>query len=352
MVIIIVLVVVFVMLYLLFGRLYGSDKLNNYKNRSINMSNNKFNNKIIEIDTNYKEYKIISNKGSKPKELLPVYNYNYIKSNIDEVLLTWFSHSTILLQMNCLNILIDPIFSIRSSPVSFIGPKRYNDVSNIMDKLPNIDICIITHNHYDHLDYKSIKKLDSKINKYIVPLGVENYLNRMGINNNKITNMAWWEELDINELIIGCTPSRHFSGRYILDSNKSLWSSFIFKNNNNTIYYSSDTGYGKHFKDIYNKYGSITLGLFDCAQYNKNWTHVHMFPEESIMSAKELHCDIIMPIHWGAFKLSNHPWDDPVVRFVKKSKEENIKYLTPRIGETINIKELFNYQIEWWRDIK
>jgi len=249
--------------------------------------------------------------------------------------------------MHGLNILIDPIFSDRSSPVSFIGPKRFSELPAKVSDLPDIDVVVLTHDHYDHVDYKTLKQLNSKVKKYVVPLGIEKDLEKFGIKKDKITNMAWWEEIDVDGLTIACTPSRHFSGRYILDTGQALWAGFIFKDENNTIFDSGDGGYGDHFKEIKEKYGDI-----DSAQYNTEWHNVHMFPEEAVEAAKDLNASIAMPVHWGAFVLSSHSWDDPVSRFTRRAKEEHVEYMSPKLGQTVNLMNYDQYQEEWWKDIE
>ena len=183
-------------------------------------------------------------------------------------------------------------------------------------------------------------------------MGIEKDLEKFGIDKNKFENIAWWEEIKIDNVLIASTPAQHYSGRYILDSNKSLWTSWIIKTDKYTIFDSGDTGYGEHFKKISQKYGDIDLALLDSGQYSESWHEVHMFPEEAVDVAKDLNAKIAMPIHYGAFVLSNHSWDDPVERFVRYAKENNVKYITPILGETVNLEEYTNYEQEWWKDIK
>jgi L-ascorbate metabolism protein UlaG (beta-lactamase superfamily) len=162
--------------------------------------------------------------------------------------------------------------------------------------------------------------------------------------------MAWWEEIELNGLTFVCTPARHFSGRYILDSNKSLWASWLIKDENYSIYDSGDSGYSDHFKEINKKYGNVDLALMDAGQYNEKWHNVHMFPEETVQASLDLKASVTMPIHWGAFKLSNHPWDDPVKRFIIEAKDKEVNYMTSRIGETVNLSDYQIHQETWWEE--
>lgn len=349
------LIFIFIKTYKPFGSLPSKKDIFNYSKRSNNLKKSKFKNinkfKVMSkgIDT-YKDRK--TNKGVKPKDELPFKMYEYIKQKNNDILITWFGHSSILIGMNNMNILIDPIFDKRSSPFSFLGPKRYSKIPVQIDKLPNIDILIITHNHYDHLSYKTTKLLDKKVGRYIVPLGVDADLEKFRIDKPKIKNMAWWEETNINGLKIACLPAKHFSGRFIVDSNKTLWASFIIQNNNFTIFDSGDTGYDNHFKKIQKKYGKIDLAILDGAQYNEKWHNAHMFPEETVKAAIDLQANITMLNHFGAFVLSNNSWDEAIDRFVRRAKEEKIEYVTPILGETFYIKDYKQHQKEWWKKIK
>lgn len=254
--------------------------------------------------------------------------------------------------MHGLNILVDPIFDNIASPVSLVGSKRYSKVPVKIEDLPKIDVVILSHNHYDHVAYNTIMSLENKVTKFIVPLGVDKALEKFGISKSKIENMAWWEEKNIDGLTIACTPARHFSGRYLLDQDATLWASWVLKDENNTIFDSGDTGYGDQFKEIYEKYGEIDFAFLDGSQYNERWHDVHMFPEEAVQATMDLNSKVSMVGHYGAFVLASHAWDDPVDRFTRFAKENNVNYITPILGETVNLNNYTDYQKEWWKEIK
>ena len=345
----------FIKLYKPFGASPNKKDKEDYAKRSSIFVNGKFKNNgefknMSSWDDYYKDR--CDNKGTIPIDEIPVKEYKYIEAKKDEVLITWFGHSTILIQMHGMNILVDPIFDKYASPVSFLGPKRYSKVPLSIDNLPNIDIVLLTHDHYDHLSYKTLTKIDKKVNKYLVPLGIDKDLVKFGIKKEKIENMAWWEEKNINGLLVACTPSRHFSGRYLLDSNDTLWSSWILKDEYNTIFDSGDGGYGNHFKEIKENYGIIDFAILEGAQYSEKWHDVHMFPEETVQASIDLSAKVTFLDHYGAYSLSDHSWDDPINRFVIEAKEKNIEYTTPLIGETINIRNYKKYKEEWWKKIK
>lgn len=337
------------------GKINKSDR-ENYESRASNYENGLFNNEseLLMINSNHEPNEYLSKKGVTPKEIIKSVKPTLLENKTEEDLtITWFGHSTILIQISGMNILIDPVFSDYASPVSFFGPKRFSELPLSIEELPDIDIVLITHDHYDHLDYKTIKKLKDKTKKFIVPLGVEKHLLKWKVEEEKITNMAWWEETKVGSLTIACTPAKHYSNRSINDRFNTLWASWVLKNDKYQIFESGDTGYDKHFEGIYNKYGEFDLVLLDSGQYNNMWPEVHMNPEESIQASIDLHAKVRMPIHWGTFSLSSHPWDDTVERFTKKANEENLKTITPKIGETVNYNNIDLYtNNNWWKSIE
>lgn len=335
------------------GNLSSNDK-KDYANWASNFNNGKFynENKTQVIYENYNEHDFVSNKDTIPIDKIPIAPPTLLEDpSLDVLNITWLGHSSLLIQMHSMNILIDPIFSDVPSPISFIGTNRFSELPVDISDLPNIDLVIISHDHYDHLDYQTIKGIDSKVDKYLVPLGVENHLERWGVKGNKIITLAWWEEINTNGLLIGCTPARHESGRSLFDKNNTLWASWVFIDEYHKIFYSGDTGFDEHFEKIGNKYEEFDLALVDSGQYDTRWKTIHMTPEEAINASIALKSKTVMPIHWGTFKLARHPWDDPIERFILKAEKEKIKYITPKIGETIVYQE--NIQTEkWWRNIR
>lgn len=344
----------FIKLYIPFGGTPSSSDRENYKKRASNYKDGKFYNEndfqMIYKQTEKNTY--TSTKKTTPIESLPTKEPLIIQEpNKEDLNITWLGHSTILMNINGMNILIDPVFSNYTSPVSFAGPTRYSQLPIDIKDLPKIDIIVISHDHYDHLDYKTIKLIDNKVDKYIVPLGVEKHLERWKVKSSKITNMAWWEEININGLLIGCTPARHYSSRTMLDKYNTLWASFVFINEKYKVFISGDSGYDEHFKKINKKYGNFDLSLIEAGQYDVKWKSTHMIPEQSVQAGIDLNSKVIMPIHNSSFILSSHPWDDPLERFALESERKNIKYITPMIGETINYKDNISTS-KWWKNIK
>jgi len=270
----------------------------------------------------------------------------------DSTRLVWFGHSTFLLQMKGKNILIDPMFGDVPAPHPMLGNKRFSDELPItIEKLPQIDAVIISHDHYDHLDYGSILKLKDKVGAFYTPLGVGAHLQEWGIDTLKITELDWWQEANLNGISLKCTPAQHFSGRGINDRGATLWSSWVIQSEKDNIFFSGDSGYGDHFKEIGEKFGPFDLALMECGQYNELWKEIHMMPEETAQAGLDVKAKTIMPIHWGAFKLAMHPWTDPVERVTKKAKTLNLPVIIPKIGASILLKHSDNELNKWWQTI-
>jgi L-ascorbate metabolism protein UlaG (beta-lactamase superfamily) len=247
------------------------------------------------------------------------------------------------------NILIDPMLGESPSPLPFLGSKRYSDELPIaIEKLPQIDAIIISHDHYDHLDYGSIKRLKAKTDQFFMPLGVGSHFESWGVDSSAIHELVWWDEINFEELELTFAPSRHFSGRGLTDRNSTLWGSWIIKGTNENIYFSGDGGYGPHFKEIGEKHGPFDFAMIECGQYNKNWEQIHMMPEQSAQAAIDVNAKVMMPIHWGAFSLALHSWIDPIERVSAEAKKLNIPLVAPEIGSPVVVSELPKDWGEWW----
>ena len=263
--------------------------------------------------------------------------------------ITWLGHSSFLIEISGKKILIDPIFSQYAAPHPLLGRARFNrEMPIAISDLSDVDAVIISHDHYDHLDYPSIKELKDKVNHFYVPLGVGNHLRKWKISGDKISEMDWWQEIMFDDLKIVFTPSRHMSGRGLTDQSATLWGSWILQSDSVNIYFSGDGGYGEHFKKIGEKYGPFDVGLMECGQYNTMWPDIHMFPEETAQAGVDVKAKAVMPIHWGAFKLAMHSWTDPIERVKKKANALQLPLVTPQIGEPIVINSLPKPNTVWW----
>ena len=248
-----------------------------------------------------------------------VNNPDWLKQNRKQFSVTWIGHSTLLVQMDGINILTDPIFSERCSPFSFIGPKRIMPPGLPFDSLPPIDLVLISHDHYDHLDKKTIKALGNKP-FYLVPMGVGQILHSWGIT--RYAEMDWQDRIVFNKVEIICTPAQHFSGRTPFNQNGTLWASWLLKGPSVTFYFGGDTGYFPGFTDIARQCGAIDFAALPIGAYAPRWfmKSVHMNPDDALKAFNDLQANIFIPIHWGTFRLSDEPMEEPPELLMQKAE--------------------------------
>lgn len=283
----------------------------------------------------------------KPPATLPFIKTDLNKLTDDEPVLIWFGHSSYLLRINKKNILVDPVFSGNAAPLSFMikafpGSNEYK-----VEDIPHIDYLILTHDHYDHLDYKTIKKIHNKVGHIYCSLGISSHLIYWGVDEQKITEMDWWQAEQLNdELLLTAAPARHFSGRSVKRAH-TLWSSFILKTPTHNIYLGGDSGYDTHFKTIGEKYGPFDLAILEAGQYNSMWPLIHMMPEQTVQAAVDLQAKALLAVHWGKFALAMHPWNEPINRVAAAAESLNMKLHTPLFGESLLIDEPLRRKY-WW----
>lgn len=245
---------------------------------------------------------------------------------------TWLGHSSTIIEIDGTIILTDPMFSRRASPLPFLGPRRFNPNPPLtIDDLPPIDAVLVSHDHYDHLDKASIRAIHSRVKYFLVPRGVDRHLRSWGVPATKIVSHQWWEKSVIGPVVFVAAPARHFSGRG-LKRNQTLWASWVIIGREQRVYFSGDGGYWDGFSTIGAKYGPFAVTLLECGQYNEHWANIHMMPEQTIQAHLDLEGDVLLPIHWGAFSISLHSWDEPVRRALAAAKPHNIQVATPRLG--------------------
>jgi L-ascorbate metabolism protein UlaG (beta-lactamase superfamily) len=298
-----------------------------------------------------KEFFFQKDKRNKPSAPLPSVKTNLMQLDPDEDVLVWFGHSSYFMQLDGKNFLIDPVFSGHASPVffttrSFAGTDNYS-----VEDMPAIDYLLLTHDHYDHLDYKTIQELRPKIKKVITGLGVGAHLERWGYESSTMKELDWDEFLQLeNGFTIHTTTARHFSGRNF-KRNSSLWLSMILTTPTFKIFVGGDSGYGTHFKAIGEQFGPFDLAILENGQYNKYWRHIHMFPEETVQAAIDLKAKKLLPLHWGKFALSLHAWDEPIIRVTEEAGKKNVTVVHPMIGEVLNLKTN-NTTSRWWESVE
>lgn len=295
---------------------------------------------------------IKGNPESSPDFILPVVKRSIKKmEDIPDTLtsITWFGHSAFFLKVEGVTILLDPMLGDVPAPAPFLGRSRFNRNLPIqIEDLPPIDAVLLSHDHYDHLDYGTIIRLKEKVAHYFVPLGLGAHLEKWGVPENKITETDWWDKTEFNGLTFVSTPAQHFSGRGLGDKMKTLWSSWVIIGQKSRIFFNGDSGYFDGYKEIGEKYGPFDITLMECGQYSELWAELHSFPEQTAQAHIDLKGKVLFPIHWGAFAMSTlHAWDEPVERISKIAAERNIKLTTPMIGEEV-ILNTYMPNSEWW----
>ena len=287
-----------------------------------------------------------------PAGMIPVVkNADIQRGEAGSLRVTWYGHSSALVQLGNQNIFIDPVLSERSSPVDFAGPKRFSEIALDFDDVPDIDVIFISHDHYDHLDYKTITTIDGRVQHYIVPLGVDSYLSGWGIDESKLHPLDWWESIQLGGVTYTLIPSQHYTGRNPLNPNISLWGGLHFADANYSVYYTGDGGYYDIFSRVYERFGEVDLMLADSGQYDEGWATTHMNPREAAQAAKDAHAKWFIPIHWGAFALANHAWDEPPKLAVQAAEELDVNIATPRIGEAVDYGKIEQFTENWWEGI-
>lgn len=295
-------------------------------------------------------YDFFFKKGEKvPREQLPQQQVNILDLKGDSrkgLKASWLGHSSLLINIDGYSILTDPVFERKVSPV---GPSRFNDSLPLeIQDLPSVDVVIISHDHYDHLNTFSIRQLVDKTKVFIVPQRVGKRLAKWGVPEEKIVELNWWDETTpIGELSIAATPAQHFSGRGLFDKNSTLWASWVIRTKQHTIFFSGDTGYFDGFKEIGHKYGPFDVTFLECGAYNEHWSKVHMAPEQTVQAFLDLDGKILQPIHWATFNLALHPWYEPIERLTKEARVRGVTLSTPIMGDTVDYAQQIVAK-RWW----
>ena len=287
-----------------------------------------------------------------PLENIPTVKTDLLNLPAAEDVLVWFGHSSYFMQIEGKRILVDPVFSGNASPIpgtmkAFKGADRYT-----VDDIPAIDYLFITHDHYDHVDYDTIVKLQPKIKQVICGLGVGSHFEHWGYAAENIIEKDWDEKIVLGDgLVVYTTTARHFSGRFIPRCD-TLWLSFVLQTPGLKIFIGGDSGYDSHFAEIGKIHGPFDLAILENGQYDKKWKYIHMLPGEIFKAAKDLRAKRIFPVHSSKFALANHPWDEPLVKVTAQNKKEKLSLITPMIGEQVNLKDTSQQFANWWENVK
>ena len=341
-----------------FGKLPASDRLEIIK-RSPNYKNGAFQNQSItpaltegaSFFSILKEFIFGDKKRRSPVGEIPSVKTDLLTLDSDKDVLVWFGHSSYFMQVDGKRILVDPVLSGYASPLSFTTKAFKGSNIYSADDIPAIDYLFISHDHWDHLDFETVKKLQSKIKKIICALGVGQHLERWGFNSDIIIEKDWNEQIILGDgFTVNTTPARHFSGRGV-KRNQALWMSYVLQTPTMKIFIGGDSGYDKHFAEIGKTFGPFNLAILENGQYNKSWKYIHMMPEEVLQAAKELNAERLFPVHSSKFSLANHDWDAPLSTITTLNKTISIPLVTPMIGEPVNLKDKAQQFSEWWKDI-
>jgi L-ascorbate metabolism protein UlaG (beta-lactamase superfamily) len=262
--------------------------------------------------------------------------------------ITWMGHSSLLIEIDGLRILTDPVWSARASFSTSFGPHRFFPAPLAVKDLPPLDAIIISHDHYDHLDANVIPHFANTHVPFYCSIGVGQYLMAWGIQKERITEMNWMHSVTIlNSCTITALPARHFSGRGLFNRFETLWSSFAIKTTNHNIYYGADSGWFDGFHDIGEAYGPFDLTMLEVGAYNENWADIHMGPENAANAHLALKGKLMMPIHWGTFNLALHPWNEPIERLLKLAHDKSISLFVPKPGVPTQVTG-GEYNSHWW----
>jgi L-ascorbate metabolism protein UlaG (beta-lactamase superfamily) len=290
---------------------------------------------------------IFKSKNIEPQVAIPSVKTDLKNLVAETPTIVWFGHSSYFIKSKNINILVDPVFSGNASPVSFMVNAFEGTNTYGVDDMPEIDMLILSHDHYDHLDYQTITQLIPKVKKFYTALGVGEHLEYWGVKPENIIEFDWMESHQISpDISLTATPARHFSGRSFTRA-KSLWVSFVLNIHGYKLFLGGDSGYDTHFKMIGEKFGPFDFALLENGQYNLDWHFIHSLPEETAQIAEDLNVKAFMPVHWAKFALAFHDWNEPMIRLKKVTDEQNIKMTTPLIGEPVVLDSVYPDKV-WW----
>lgn len=295
----------------------------------------------------YKNF-FVEHKDKTPLKKIPAVKTDL--KNLKDNSLVWLGHSSYFLKIEGKNILIDPVFN-PASPFSLMVKPFPAEYEYSHADLPDIDLLIITHDHYDHLDYELMKTLKPKIKKILTSLGVGSHFEHWGFDNQIITELDWYENTTFETMKFTAVPTRHFSGRSLV-RNKTLWACFMLEMNDLTLLIGSDSGYGSQISDIAKKFPKIDLALLENGQYNEDWRNIHFLPADLLKTIRELNPQRVFSGHHSKFSLARHPWYEPLEGIWEASQKEKFNLATPKIGEILDLKNPEQKFEKWWRDLK
>lgn len=318
-----------------------------------NFKNGGFENLAERSDSTVKRNKFLLLVHNRSKITRPSLGLPWVKTDLKTLTapaptVVWFGHSSLLIKTGQGNILIDPIFSNHAGPVPGLV-KVFQGTTNYHAKdMPPIDVLIISHDHYDHLDYHTLKKLKDQIKMAVVPMGVGADLVYWGFDPKRIIELNWNQSVTLHGgLQITATPAQHRSNRTYSKANKTLWASYVIQAGNYKLFYGGDSGYGPLYKQIGQQYGPFDLALLECGQYSPNWPWAHLWFGQAAQAAVDLHASLLQPIHWAKFEAADHAWNEPIKKLLPAAEKLGVQVNVPRIGEPYTLGDPPR-KVVWW----
>jgi L-ascorbate metabolism protein UlaG (beta-lactamase superfamily) len=266
---------------------------------------------------------------------------------------TWLGHSTVLVEIDGLRVLTDPVWGPRASPSRLAGPKRFQPVPIAVRALPPVDVVLLSHDHYDHLDYPTILELARREVPFVTSLGVGSHLEAWGVPARRIVELDWWESHTLAgaDLTITAAPSQHFSGRSLKDRNATLWSSLVIRSSRHAVFFSGDTGLTTEYTLIGKRLGPFDLVMLEVGAFHPAWGDIHLGPENAIEALGLLGGGAFLPVHWGTFSLAMHAWDGPAETLFELGPRRGVRLMMPRLGEAVE-PALADRVTPWWRAVE
>jgi L-ascorbate metabolism protein UlaG (beta-lactamase superfamily) len=323
--------------------------------RSPQFSGGKFRNpQTVRMITSYREMfrrQFFGKEQRQPARPVPIVRRtarDYATPPASGLRATWIGWASVLVEIDGRVILTDPIWSERCSPSTLVGPKRFHPPPIPLHDLPRVDAVVISHDHYDHLDMATVRALASRGTDFVVPLGIGAHLERWGVAADRIHELDWNESLDLSGISFTATPARHYSGRRPGHSNETLWASWVIVGPRHRVYFSGDSGYSPHFREIGSKYGPFDLTLIKIGASDPTWEAIHMKPEDAVQAHLDLRGRVMLPVHWATFNLAFHAWGEPADRALAAAAKSGVTLVVPRPGAFVEPDAALPAADRWW----